>query len=118
MPLETEQSITVSVSGSSVALATATNWIPMNQFEEPFNVGFGVVKSGGGDLSFTVQHTFKNVLVSASVPTAEIFDHSDVSGQTSSIDGNYAFPVRAIRVTTVSASGSARIDFRVLQTGY
>ena len=91
--------------------STASPAYILNQHETPFNVGFGVTKVSG-DATFTVQHTFDNLFVSA----ANWFDHSSVSGKTASIDGNYAFPIFATRVVLLSGSG-AQINFRVRQAG-
>ena len=114
MPLTaTKQIIVSTVSGTSVG--TSTGWIPTDLFETPFNVGFGVVKTGGGDVTFKVEHTFDNVQNSSVTPTA--FTHDDVSAATGNIDGNYAFPCRAIRLTVVSASGSVGATLTVLQAG-
>jgi hypothetical protein len=109
------QTLTISISTSGSAYVTATPWVPLNQIETPFNVGFGVVKTGNGYVKYSVQHTFDDVMDSTVTPVA--FDHSSVSGKTASIDGNYAYPVAAIRVVTVSASSSAKLDFHVRQAG-
>lgn len=100
---------------TTVATATATRWIPLDQFETPFNVGFGVVKSGGGNRTFSVQHTFDNIFDPNVTPSA--FTHADVTAATASIDGNYAFPVAAVRLNVASGSGSAQCRFVVRQTG-
>lgn len=98
------QSVTV----SSVA---ASAWIPMDYKSDPFNVGFGVVVSG--TLTYTVEHTFDNVLAGA---TATAFPNATVVAQTTSKDGNYVVPVMAIRLNvTAFTSGSATLT--ILQSG-
>lgn len=109
----TKQIIVSTVSGTSVGTSTA--WIPTDIFTSPFNVGFGVVKSGGGDVTFRVEHTFDDVQDSNVTPTA--FIHDDVSAANANSDGNYAFPCRAIRLTVVSASGSVGATLTVIQAG-
>lgn len=106
MPIDATRTLT--------SAASASTWIPMNQYAVPFNVGFGVVKTGTGDITFTVQHTFDNVLAG---DTATAFDHSEVSGQTASVDGNYAYPVAAIRLNVTAVSGVATAALRVKQAG-
>lgn len=84
----------------------STTWIPMDYLQVPFNVGFGVVASG--TVNYTVEHTFDDVTtVGAAAPT--VFAHEFVVAKTASDDGNYAFPVRAIRVTVNSGTGVATI---------
>lgn len=101
----------VTVTAAGTAATTASPWIPLNQYAQPFNVGFGVITNPGtGHLTYTVQHTFDNVF-DPSV-SARAFDHSVVSGKSATaastqIDGNYAFPVAAIRLQIVSGSGTS-----------
>lgn len=106
--------VTTTVSGTAVS--TASSWIPMNIHETPFNVGFGVVVDGNGDVTYRVEHTFDDVFDPSVTPTA--FVHDDVTAATASVDGNYAFPVRAVRLAFVSASGtSASATLTVIQAG-
>ena len=85
--------------------------IPMNLDSTPFNVGFGVVATG--TVTYTVQHSFDNPWTTAS-PTW--FDHPTVQGIISTdADGNYAFPVAAIKVAVVSGAGTATLT--VIQAG-
>jgi hypothetical protein len=98
------QSVTV----SSVAASAP---IVMDRLQNPFNVGFGVVISGGGSATYSVQHTFDNILGGA---TATWFDNSTVAGETTNMDGNYAFPVTAIRLN-VTVYGSGTVTLTALQ---
>jgi hypothetical protein len=76
----------------------------IDHLAENFAVGFGVVRSG--DCTFKVQHTFDNIWDPRVTPTW--FDHSSVFGKTANTDGNYAFPVRGIKVViTAGSTGSA-----------
>jgi hypothetical protein len=89
----------------SVGSATTSAWIPLDTNKVPFNIGFGVT-IGAGALTYKVQHTFDDVQNSTVTPTA--FDHPDVTGKTVNTDGNYAFPVRAVRLNvTAYTSGTA-----------
>lgn len=83
--------------------------IVMNLNATPFNVGFGVVKTG--DVDYTVQHTFDDP--SGSLSTW--FNHPTVAGQIANADGNYAFPVTAIRVTMNSGTGT--VTLKLIQAG-
>lgn len=115
MPISASRAFAVTTA-SGTALVTSTSWIPLNQHQTPFNVSFGVVKTGNGEITFRVQHTFDDVLDPNVTPTA--FTHADVSAATASVDGNYAYPIKAIRLSTVSASSSSALSLTVLQAGY
>lgn len=96
------QDVTVSSQAASAPL-------PMDFKQNPFNVGFGVVMTG--TLTYTVQHTFDDL--SLGTPTTW-FDNSTVAAETTNMDGNYAFPVTAIRLNvTAYTNGSATL--KVLQ---
>lgn len=85
--------------------------IPMNLDSTPFNVGFGVVVTG--TVTYTVQHTFDNPWTTAN-PTW--FDHPTVASKVSvNADGNYAFPVAAIKVAVTAGEGTAALT--VIQAG-
>jgi hypothetical protein len=72
-----------------------------------FAIGFGCVISAGASLTYKVQHTFDDPNTVAS-PTW--FDHPYVTGQTANKDGNYAFPIRAMRLNvTAYTSGSVTL---------
>lgn len=114
MPMTATRSIIVStVSGT--AISTVSSWIPTNLYEVPFNIGFGAIVHGAGDITYRVEHTFDNVF-DPNV-SARVFVHEDVSAENASKDGNYAFGVRAIRLAVVSASASAGVELTVIQVG-
>ena len=73
--------------------------VPMDQYQSPFNVGFGIVVNSGTP-TYTVQHTFDDVFAVGYNPaTGNWFNHTDVVGEIGvNADGNYAFPVSAIRL--------------------
>jgi hypothetical protein len=84
--------------------------IPMNLDSNPFNVGFGVVVTG--DVTYTVQHTFDNPWTT---DTPVWFDHPTVAAEDANADGNYAFPVAAIKVAVTAGDGTAQLT--VIQSG-
>ena len=93
-------------------------WVPLDVKMNPFAVSFFVDRqSGGGESTCRVEHTHKNVLVSADVTAGEIFVHEDASAVSTSADGNYAFPVGAVRLFLTQGSGTTVFDFTVRQTG-
>lgn len=89
----------------SLTGAGSSAWIPMDYKQSPFAIGLGVTVSGV--VNYTVEHTFDNVFDSTITPVA--FPHSTLSAQTANKDGNYAFPVRAIRITNNSGAGTSTI---------
>lgn len=87
---------------------------PMNLNTSPFNVGFGVTVSG--TINYTVQHTFDNVWdLNFNPATAVWFDHPTIASQSANKDGNYAFPVTAIRIKGNSGDGTATMT--LIQAG-
>lgn len=97
--------VTVTTSGTAVSSPVVVDYMI-----SPFNIGFGVVVTGTA--TYTVQHTFDDPFASGFTPaTATWFNHEDLVSQTTSQDGNYAFPVRAIRVNQSSGDGSTSATF-------
>jgi hypothetical protein len=96
----------------------SSNVITTDTYISPFNVGFGVVVTNTGDsaTNYTVQHTFDNP---QTTPSPTWFNHPTVASLTASQDGNYAFPVAAIRVSinSVSGSGTGSVRMTVIQSG-
>jgi hypothetical protein len=86
----------------------------MNLNTSPFNIGFAAVVTGTAN--YTVQHTFDDVFSPTFNPsTATWFDHPTVAALGASADGNYAFPVTAIRLLVNSGGGTVRLT--LLQAG-
>jgi hypothetical protein len=96
----------------SVGSATTSAVIPMDQYISPFNVGLSVNLTAGASLTYTVEHTFDDVFASNfSAATAKWYPHATLAAKTASADGNYAFPVTAIRLNvTPYTSGTATMN--------
>lgn len=77
--------------------------IPVDFRAQNFGLGIGVVVSG--TITFTVQHTFDDIYNPAVTPTW--FNNATLAALSVNTDGNYAFPVRAIRLTTSAGTGTA-----------
>ena len=91
------QTVSQTGTGSSSTLVMNTNI-------SPFNVGFGVVVTG--TVNYTVQHSFDD-------PSGTInnwFSHPTIASKTDNQDGNYAFPVTAIKLLMNSGSGTATLN--------
>ncbi len=82
-----------------------TEWIPLDYKQSPFNVGMGIVING--TITYTIEHTFDDVFDSTVTPTA--FAHSVLAAQTTNKDGNYAFPIRAVRVNNTAGTGKTTL---------
>ena len=86
----------------------------MDQRRNPFQVGIGV--SVAGTVTYTVQHTFDDVFDPAYNPsTGNWFPHASLVNLTASGDGNYAFPITALRLNVTAGTGSAFMQ--VIQAG-
>lgn len=102
--------ITVSSLGASVP-------VPLSLGNTPFNIGLGAALSVGANLTYKVQHTFDNVYSPTfNAATATWYDHATLTGKTASADGNYAFPVMAIRLN-VTAYVSGSVTLSILSAG-
>jgi len=101
----------VTVSGASLS----SSYIVTDTYISPFNVGFGVVITGA--VSYSIQHTFDNPQTVAN-PTW-FFHPSTPSGTpvTANLDGNYAFPVAAIKILTSAATNTGTVKLTVIQAG-
>lgn len=80
-------------------------WIPLDYRQNPFNVGFGVVVNG--TITYDIEHTFDDVLQPGTTPTA--FKHASLVAQTANKDGNYAFPIKAIRINNTAGTGTTTV---------
>lgn len=93
----------------------ASQAIPMDQYISPFNVGFGCATTGA--VTFTVQHSFDNPFAADYDPTAATwYNHPDVTGAVADADGNYAFPVSAIRLVLAGGS-TGSVTMTINQAG-
>jgi len=89
--------------------------VPVDTLLNPFSVGVGCTITSG-TATYTVQHCFDDVFNPNFNPgTAIWINHPSLVNQTTSIDGNYAFPVRAIRL--VVNSGTGTVTMAVGQAG-
>lgn len=94
--------ITETVSGVGTTPA-----LPMDFRSQNFNIGFGCEVTG--TVTYSVQHTFDDVY---SIPAGSLvwFNHEFVNGVTTNMDGNYAFPIRAMRLNVTAGTGSVTIN--------
>ena len=93
----------------NIAAPGSTAWLPTDYVQGFISIGFGCKVTGV--VNYTVEHTYDDVFNAAVVPVA--FPHSVVVAQTVNKDGNYSAPIRAVRLTLNSGTGS--VAFTVLQ---
>lgn len=102
----------------SVGSQTSSSVIPLNTYGDPFNVGIGCDVSAGATLTYTVQHTFDDVWSPTFNPANTTwYSNSTIVAQTADKDGNYSFPVTAVRLT-VTAWTSGTVTMTVIQAGF
>lgn len=98
---------TVSVTGTGTSSVVVPDYL-----SSPFNVGVGCKVSGSA--TYSVEHTFDDVFSPTFDPaTATWIANTGLTGKTANADGNYAFPVRGIRLNI--ASGSGTVTMTVVQ---
>lgn len=101
----------------TVGAQAASAPIPLDHYRDPFNVGVGVKLSAGASLTYSVEHTFDDVFSESFNPsTATWYTNSGLGAKTASLDGNYAFPVTAIRLN-VTTYGGGTATMTVIQAG-
>lgn len=83
--------------------AGSSSVAPLDTYRNPFNIGIGVVVSG--TVNYTIQHTFDDIQDPAVTPVW--FNHPTLVNLVANADGNYAFPVKAIKVLVNSGAGTA-----------
>lgn len=101
--------------GTNVTVGTGTtgqtNWMVLDDFISPFNVGLGVTVTG--TIDYSLRYTFDDVQTDAS---PSVFLHPDFDTVTASGSGNIAFPCTAIQLI-VNSSTDGTAAFTVAQAG-
>ena len=88
-----------------------------NFYVSPFNVGFGLEVSAA---NATVKHTFDDIFsMTTPAVSAVWYPHEFVVSASSNADGNYAYPVAAIRVSVASVvtASNGRVVFTLIPAG-
>lgn len=104
----------------AVSSQTTSNPVVVS-YGNQFQVGFGVVLSGTPTLTYKVQHTF-DVLGDGTNGTTTIanatwFDHPTVVSKSANQDGNYAYPIYALRLN-VTAWSAGTATLTVISASY
>lgn len=85
--------------------------VPMDHYKTPFSVGIGCVVSG--TVNYDIQHTFDDVQDATVTPTW--FSHVTLAAATASANGNYAYPIKAIKILINSGTGT--VTATIIQAG-
>jgi len=86
--------------------------IPVNFRATDFSIGIGVVVTG--TINYTVQHTFQDPQDVSITPT--FFANIGLTSKTANDNGNYAFPVSAVRIIANSCAGGTA-SMTLIQAG-
>lgn len=99
----------------TLSSATASSAVPLDYRALNFQIGLGAKLSAGASLTYTVQHTFDDVYAPGFVSaSATWYDHPNLTARVVGSDGNYAFPITAIRLV-VSSYTSGDVTLIILQ---
>jgi hypothetical protein len=92
--------ITVGAVGASAPVVVST-------FADPINIGIGVKFNGATTGTWSVQHTFDDPFDPGFAANAVWYPYTDLTNIAINEDGNYAFPVTAIRLNVLTLSSGA-----------
>lgn len=95
----------------TVSSVTTSAWIPVDYKQAPPVISIGCVVVSG-TATYTVEHTFDDIFDSSVTPVA--FANSGLTAQTTSKDGSYTVPIRAVRLN-VTAGTSPVVSMTVVQ---
>lgn len=87
-----------------------TQWVVVDTWKESPHISVACVVSG--TVNYTIEHTFDDVLGGVS---ATAWANSGVTGATANASAAYDYPIKAVRVTVNSGTGT--VTMTVLQTG-
>ena len=101
--------VTYSITGTGVSGVYAPD-----HYVSPFNLALGVTVTG--TVNYTVQYTFDDVFAKDFTPSsANWVDHPSLTAQTTTKDSNIAYPVRGVRLSVASGTGTTRLT--IIQAG-
>lgn len=98
-------SVTVTGCSTTFGLGSSLCYFP-DYMIRPFNIGLGCIVNST-NVSYNVEHTFDYTGSSAFISSnATWFLNTGVNAKSTNQDGNYAYPVTAIRLNVLSGSSS------------
>lgn len=90
--------------------AGSTAAVPVDVYLTPFSIGMGATVTG--TVNYTVQHTYDDPFAATPV---KWFNHATLAAQTADGEGVYTTPMRAIRLTLNSGTGT--VVLKLVQAG-
>lgn len=88
-----------------------------NIMQVPFNIGIGCIVNSTS-ATYNVEHSFDFTGSSAFVSTAATwFINSGLSAKSTNADGNYAYPVTAVRLNVTAGSSTGTVQMVAIQAG-
>ena len=79
--------------------------VPVDYTQVGFVVGVATVVTG--TVTYSIQHTYDDVLDGSVVPTW--FTDTNLLGKTAHVDGSFVSLIRAVRINIISGTGSVRM---------
>lgn len=88
-----------------------------NVMATPFNIGVGCVVNSTS-ITYTIEHSFDYIGSSTFISSnATWFPNSGISAKSTNQDGNYAYPVSAIRGNVTAGSSTGTLTITCIQAG-
>lgn len=102
---------------TTTGLSTTAGWTPYypDVMRNPFNIGIGCVVNSS-TVTYNVEHSFDDYTSSSYVSSAATwFTNSGITAKSTNQDGNYAYPVRAIRLNVTAGSSTGTVTMTLIQ---
>ena len=112
----------LSVTGLSSTSGYGGIWFPDTDVR-PFNISIGTVVNSTGTQTYSVEHTFGYLGAFSSnfngwvSSAATWYANTGIVSATTNANGNYAFPVSAIRLNVISGSSQGSVSCILTQAG-
>jgi hypothetical protein len=101
----------------TVGSVAASSSIILNTYNTPLNLGLGVKLDGATTGTYSVEHTFDDPFASGFASSAVWYPYTDLTSKTANADGNYSFPVTAVRLNvSVISSGAGTAPNTITMT--
>lgn len=106
----------ITITGISSSSGYPVPYFP-DYMVRPFNIGLGCTINSTNQV-YTVEHSFDYTGSSTFISSNAVwFPNSGITAKTTNQDGNYAYPVSAIRVQSSAGSSTGTVTLVILQAG-
>lgn len=107
---------TVTGVSSTVGYPSSGVFFP-DYYVRPFNIGIGTIVNSTAS-TFNVEHTFDYTGSSTFISSnATWFPNTGITAKSTNTDGNYAYPVTAIRLNVTTGSATGTVQLVAIQAG-